>query len=236
MLPLGPVRRRQLVREVAALKPPVAEGLPITPDTTSIDAMDDMVPRSERGVPRATYDRNKWIPAPPVFPVELPRDAWAAEYGRVFSEIPGKRRQDRKAAARLAGVLSDMHDEIYRMLPAQLAFIHMPAPRLSPLPLCLSAWQAGGDRMERLRALTLADAPGAQQPAIVDAFASERLGDGLRVQCRISDVIMLCYAFRVDDLATDLRVFAGCPDQERLLRMLPDADELVRNAWVAATG
>jgi hypothetical protein len=214
----------------------VAEGLPITPDTTSINAMDDMVPASERGVPRAKYDRNVWIPAPPVFPAELPRDAWAAEYGRVFAEIPGKRRQDKKAAARLAGVLRDMHDEIYRTLPAQLTFIHMPAPRLSPVPLCLSAWQAGGDRTERLRALTLADAPDALQPPIVDVFATERLGDGLRVQCRLPAAIMLCYAFRVDDLATDLRVFTGCPDQERLLRLLPDADELVRNAWVAAVG
>jgi hypothetical protein len=208
--------------------------LPITPDKTSIDAMDDNILRSERGVPQASYDRNIWIPTPRVFPPEMPRNMWATEYGRVFTEIPGRRRQDKKAAARLAVVLAELHNEIYRTLPAHLAFIHMPTPRANPLPLCLSVWQSGGDRTERLRALCMADAPDAQAPPIVDAFSTDRLGEGLRVQVRADDVIMLYYAFRVDDLATDLRVFAGIPDQERLNRMLPDADELVRNAWVAA--
>ncbi|HEY2793298.1 MAG TPA: hypothetical protein VGJ28_13115 [Micromonosporaceae bacterium] len=198
--------------------------------------MDETILRSERGVPRANYDQKKWIPAVPVFPAEFTRDQWAFEYGREFSKIPGKRRQDKKAAARLASVLTELHHEIYTTLPAQLAFIHMPAPRINPLPLCLSTWQAGGDRTERLRALTMADAPDAQQPPIVEAFSTERLGNGLRVQVRADGVLMLYYAFRVDELETDMRIFAGVPDQQRMDLMLPDADELVRNSWVARTG
>jgi hypothetical protein len=73
-------------------------------------------------------------------------------------------------------------------------------------------------------------------PPVVDTFTTDRLGDGLRVRCHLDGVIMLYYAFRVDDLATDLRVFAGCPDEDRLGRMLPDADELVRNTSIAAAG
>jgi hypothetical protein len=61
--------------------------------------MDDTIASSDRGVARATYDRNVWIPCPPVFPAEMPSEAWATEYGQVFSAIPGKRRQDRKKAA-----------------------------------------------------------------------------------------------------------------------------------------
>ncbi|HEY7173327.1 MAG TPA: hypothetical protein VH442_00285 [Micromonosporaceae bacterium] len=196
--------------------------------------MDDMIARSERGAARAEYDRNVWIPCPPVFPAEMPREAWATEYGRAFSAIPGKRRQDRKKATLLADVLADLHSEIYRNLPAQLAFIHMPAPTMSPLPLCMSTWQQGDERTARLRALAMADVEGALEPPTVDEFHTDKLGEGIRVVHRRPGVTMLNYAFRVDDLATDVRIFAGCPDSERLRRMLPDADGLVHQTWVAA--
>jgi hypothetical protein len=195
----------------------------------------DTIESSEHGVPRAQYDKDVWIPCPPRFPTELPLDQWAIGYGRLFTQIPGKRRQDRKMAASLTSVLRDLHDAIYRTLPAQLAFIHMPEPRMLPLPVCMSAWQLGAERTVRLLALTHADNPEALEPPIVEEFRTDRLGDGLRVQCRLPDVIMLSYAFRIEELETDLRVFAGCPDQGRLQRMLPDADELVRQTWVATT-
>jgi hypothetical protein len=70
---------------------------------------------------------------------------------------------------------------------------------------------------------------------IIDQFRTEKLGTGLRVLLHLpvegsagEVYAALSYAWRIEDLHTDLRIFTVCRDLGRLERAIPDIDELTR--------
>lgn len=79
------------------------------------------------------------------------------------------------------------------------------------------------------------------EPPIIEAFATEHLGEGLRTlrYCSFDPgpdhppspgalYATLGYAWRVDEHDTDVRLFSSCPDLARLIQIIDDVDFLAR--------
>lgn len=103
---------------------------------------------------------------------------------------------------------------------------------------------SGTPRRERdaaLRELTGTDDPEAVAPPVVQSFATEHLGEGLRTlrYCPFDPgpdhppapgaiYAALNHAWRVDECDTDVRLFTSCPDLARLIQIVDDVDTLAR--------
>lgn len=183
---------------------------------------------------RVEYDISVWVPCPPVFPPGYDRDRWAQECAAAFWQRPGLTYSDMDVAL-LAARLAKIHEDTYGHIPCHLAFIHLPDPRLAPLPVYVASWKSEGDRDEQLRAMTHAGDPEAIRAPIIDEIATGSLGTGLRVLLHLpaeddpnAMYGALSYAWRVDKQQTDLRIFTVCPDLGRLQRAIPDIDQLAQ--------
>jgi hypothetical protein len=133
----------------------------------------------------------------------------------------------------LAARLSGIHESTYGHIPCHLAFIHLPDPRLTPLPVYLGIWEQERDREGQLRALTRADDTDTARPPIVDPFSTAGLGSGLRTlrhKQRDSGSLYaaLRYAWRSEKHETDLQLWASCDDLGRLQRAIGDIDDFAR--------
>ena len=180
------------------------------------------------------YDIAVWVPCPPAFPPGYDRESWAQACAAAFWKRPDLAYTDMDIAL-LAARLSEIHQDTYGHIPCHLAFIHLPDPRLTPLPVYLATWKAEGDRDEQLHAMTHASDPAVVRAPVIDQFRTEKLGTGLRVLLHLSvegseDEICaaLSYAWRIENRQTDLRIFTVCRDLGRLQRAIPDIDELAR--------
>jgi hypothetical protein len=118
---------------------------------------------------------------------------------------------------------------------AHQIFLHLPTPRMMPLPVGLGIWKTYGDRAEHVRHMVGADDPNVAEPPVVEDFATEQLGSGLRCLRYIRNsldpanlIVALNYAWRVDDLDTDYRLFASTADLGRLVGYIGDIDNLAR--------
>ena len=183
---------------------------------------------------KVAYDIAVWVPCPPAFPPGYDRDRWARECAAAFWKRPGLTYTDMDVAL-LADRLSGIHRDTYGHVPCHLAFIHLPDPRLMPLPVYLATWKPEGERDEQLRALTHADDPAAVRPPIIDEVRTANLGSGLRVLLHLpvegdpaAIYGALSYAWRVEEHPTDLRIFTVSRDLGRLQRAIPDIDGLAR--------
>ena len=116
--------------------------------------------------------------------------------------------------------------------------IHLPNVDVAPLPVCVAVWQAVNDRETQLRELVHAEEPEAVETPLVEPVTTEQLGTGLQSQYlqrfaqgnELTGVVN--YAWRVEELETDLRVFTACGDLGRFQAAMPDIDELGRNISV----
>ncbi len=195
---------------------------------------DDVPELSSQSRANVDYDAGKWIPCPPAFPPGYDREQWARTFAEAYSRRPGLSPTEQQIAT-LASQLSYIHQYTYGNVACHLAFIHLPDPRLSPMPVFMATWLARGDRDAQLRHLTNADDPGATQPPYVTEFATTMLGTGLKVlryglqEDGSGDMFAaLNYAWRVDQYQTDLRIFASSADLGRLQQAVPDIDELAQ--------
>lgn len=190
---------------------------------------------SKRGWISVEYAQNVWIPCPPVFPDGFDRDSWASLYAEEWWSASGREHGDREVKL-LARTLAEIHDYAYANLDMQRGFIHLPSLGLVPLLVSFGIWEAVGDRTAQLRILTHADDPESIQPPLVDEFATDRLGPGLKALCytRKGEIITghLSYAWRSEEYATALRMFTGCPDLGRLQRAIPDMEQLARGVAI----
>jgi hypothetical protein len=192
---------------------------------------------SQTGWAKVDYDKTRWIPVPPVMPDGYDTDHWAQEFAMIWWDMSGRKPRVTDVAT-LAARLAWIGENTYGNIPCHQAFIHLPDPRLVPLPVYLAVLAAHGERTARLRSLTVADIAGIK-PSIVDDFPTDRLGDGLRVLRYFADQdspprqqaidVQLSYAWRSEEFETDLRLFTASPDLGRLQRAIPDIDELARH-------
>jgi hypothetical protein len=195
---------------------------------------------STTGWAKVDYDRRLWIPCLAYMPDDYDTARWAREFSAAWWSMSGLPHTENDMA-RLEAQLAEIRDSTYGHILCNLAFIHLPDPRLDPLPVFLAILQARGERDTQLRSLTLVEDPSAVRPAIVEEFRTDRLGSGLRVmryctegplEASASDppeiYAGLSYAWRSEQFQTDLRLFTACPDLGRLQRAIPDIDDLAR--------
>jgi hypothetical protein len=194
----------------------------------------DVLELSSRSRANVDYDVAKWIPCPPAFPPGYNLEQWARTFAEAFSKRPGMSPAEQQIAG-LAAQLTYIHQYTYGNVACHLAFIYLPDPRLAPMPVFMATWQARGDRDMQLRRLANADDPDATQPPFVSDFSTRLLGTGLKVLRYGTQVdgsgdifAALNYAWRIEKLDTDLRIFASSADLGRLQQAMPDIDELAQ--------
>lgn len=189
---------------------------------------------SRKGWIQVDFNRDIWIPCPPIFPDGMDRESWAAAYSRAWWDSTGRKNLKREIGL-LAETLSAIQENAYRLLRCHLAFIHLPDPAMAALLVCFAVWPALGERESQLRMLARADDPVAMKPPIVTDFPTEPLGDGLKVlyyQRSAEDestiIGSLNYAWRSEEHETDVRLFTSCPDLGRLQAAMAHIDDLAR--------
>ena len=195
------------------------------------------------GWPEVDYDPATWIELPRIWCEQTWPDhrAWARDIAEGCwgdsGLVPGEHEVDNLALTLAMFVERERPEE----MPNQDIFFHLPDPRLMPLQVYLDVWDVEGERDAMLRELTWADDPGAVEPPITEAFATEHLGEGLRTlrYCPFDPgpdhppapralYATLSYAWRVDEHDTDVRLFSSCPDLARLIQIVDDVDSLAR--------
>jgi len=201
---------------------------------------------SEKGWATVDYPRQLWIPCLAAMPEGYDTDRWARDFSAAWwsmSSMPHGENELRRLETQLAYI----RENTFGQLPCQLAFIHLPDPRLNPLPVYLAILAASGERTARLRSLAGADDLSTIRPPIVEEFSTDRLGSGLRVLRHFTDdpgvpapaddetpeiYGGLAYAWRSEEYQTDLRLFTATPDLGRLQAAIADIDELARRISV----
>ena len=201
---------------------------------------------STQGWATVDYERTLWIPNVPALPDGCDTSRWARDFAAAWWSMSGLPHGENEIA-RLEAQLACIRDGTYGHLPCHLAYIHLPDPRMDPLPVFLAILAMDGPRDAHLRLLTSADDPSAVRPPIVEEFSTDRLGTGLRVLRYFAGepgaagsadgsppgiCAGLSYAWRSEQHATDLLLFTASPDPGRLERAIPDIDELARQISV----
>jgi hypothetical protein len=130
---------------------------------------------SKKGWAKVAYNKTIWIPMLAGLPAGYDREPWAREFAAVFWAMSGLP-HGKSDETRLATALAYLHEHTYGHVPCHLAFIHLPDPRMLPLPVHLGIWESVNERNEHIRMLTNADDPQAIERPIVDEFRTENLG------------------------------------------------------------
>lgn len=128
-----------------------------------------------------------------------------------------------------------IREDLYKSWLGQYLYFYMGPPRFRPLPVMLGVWQMVQERDEQLRLLAGYNTVDLVEPPILEDFSTEHLGTGIKVWCvqrqekhRRRVVALLGYAFRNEELETDLHLKAMCPDLGWLQGAMPHIDEFVR--------
>jgi hypothetical protein len=128
-----------------------------------------------------------------------------------------------------------IREDLYKSWLGQYLYFYMGPPRFRPLPVMLGVWQMVQERDEQLKLLAGYDTVDLVEPPILEDFSTEHLGTGIKVWCvqrqekhRRRVVALLGYAFRNEELETDLHLKAMCPDLGWLQGAMPHIDEFVR--------
>lgn len=203
---------------------------------------------SEKGWAKVDYQRTLWIPCLAAMPDGYDTGRWARDFSAAWWSLAGLPHGENELM-RLETQLAYIRDNSVGHLPFHMAFIHLPDPRLDPLPVYLAILAARGERAAELRVLTLADDPLAVRPPIVEEFTTDRLGSGLRVLRYFTEAgpgvplvpaegetpevyAGLSYAWRSEQYETDLRLSTATHDLGRLQAAIGDIDELARQISV----
>jgi hypothetical protein len=128
-----------------------------------------------------------------------------------------------------------IREDLYKSWLGQYLYFYMGPPRFRPLPVMLGVWQMVQERDEQLKLLAGYNTVDLVEPPILEDFSTEHLGTGIKVWCvqrqekhRRRVVALLGYAFRNEELETDLHLKAMCPDLGWLQGAMPHIDEFVR--------
>jgi hypothetical protein len=128
-----------------------------------------------------------------------------------------------------------IREDLYMGWLGHYLYFYMGPPKFRPFPVMLGVWQMEDERDEQLKLLAGFNTVDLVEPAILEDFYSEHLGTGTKVWCvqrqeqhRRRVVGLLGYAFRNEDLETDLHLKAMCPDLGWLQAAMPHIDEFVR--------
>src|ERR1700760_2637099 len=193
---------------------------------------------SKKGWPKIAYDKGVWIPCPaPDEGDQTRNERWASDYATEWWEVSGLK-HGKKQVRNMDKGLMEIVQGFYATQPCHSAVLHMPNVDVLPLPVMVATWEAAGDADSQLRSLVHADEPEAVETPLVEPFTAEKLGTGLKSQYlqkfhRGSELTgVVNYAWRVEDMETDVRVFTASGDLGRLQAAMPDIDQLTNTISV----
>jgi hypothetical protein len=153
----------------------------------------------------------------------------AHEYAQIAQALGGL------PEAEAASAMLEMREDLYLHWPGHYLYFYMGPPRQRPLPVMLGVWQMTGERDEQLRMLAGYETEDLVEPPVMEAFHTEHLGTGVKVWCaqkapsRSGAVVgLLGYAWRSEELETDMHLKAMCPDLGWLQGAMPGIDEFAR--------
>jgi hypothetical protein len=137
--------------------------------------------------------------------------------------------------AEAANAMLEMREDMYMNWPGHYMYFYIGPPRRRPLPVMLGVWKMTGERDEQLRMLAGYETEDLAEPPVIEAFATERLGPGVKVWCAQKSAHrrggidgLIGYAWRSEELETDLNLRAFCADLGWLQGAMPGIDEFAR--------
>jgi hypothetical protein len=179
------------------------------------------------------YDGNNWAMIPPPATTAEREQVIRplAETHAIIAKKFGGAPVDEAVKAML-----EIREDLYMNWPGHFLYFYMGPPRFRPLPVMLGVWQMTDERDEQLKLLAGYNTTDLVEPPILEDFPTEHLGSGVKVWCvqkapkRFSKAVagLLGYAFRNEELETDLHLKAMCPDLGWLQGAMPHIDEFVR--------
>lgn len=179
------------------------------------------------------YEYRDWALMPPT--------AEAAQFEKII--LPLARAHAITARKRGSGISEDyavkailtIREDLYKSWLGQFMYFYMGPPRYRPLPVMLGLWQRVGERDEQLRLLAGYNTTDLVEPPILEDFYTEHLGTGVKVWCvqkaekrRKAVVGLLGYAWRCEELETDLHLKTMCSDLGWLQAAMPAIEEFAR--------
>jgi hypothetical protein len=184
-------------------------------------------------VDEQAYDPVEWALLPP--PADTETAAKAVQFAHKFAYIA--QRLGGAPEAEAAKAMLEIREDLFMHWPGHYLYFYMGPPRRRPLPVMVGVWQMTGERDEQLRMLAGYDTEDLVEPPAVEGFSSEYLGFGVKVRCvqkgpkrRNTVVGLLGYAWRSEELETDLHMRALCPDLGWLEGATPAIDRFARAA------
>jgi len=128
-----------------------------------------------------------------------------------------------------------LREDLYMNWVGQYLYFYLGPPRYRPLPVMLGTWMMMDARAEQLPLLAGSNATDLVEPPIVEDFHTAHLGTGVKVLCvqktgrrRKSLAGLLGYAFRSEELETDLHLKTMCTDLGWLQAAMPGIEEFAR--------
>ncbi|HEV3382116.1 MAG TPA: hypothetical protein VG142_14210 [Trebonia sp.] len=184
-------------------------------------------------VDEQAYDPLEWPIFPPV--ISAKTEAKALQVAHHFAYMA--QRLGGVPEAEAAKAMLEIREDLFMHWPGHYLYFYMGPPRHRPLPVMVGVWQMTGERDEQLRMLAGYETEDLAEPPAMEAFSSEHLGFGVKVRCvqkgprrRGSLVGLLGYAWRSEELQTDLHMRALCPDLGWLEGATPGIDRFARAA------
>ncbi|ATL29687.1 hypothetical protein [Streptomyces formicae] len=188
--------------------------------------------------PHVDYDTDLWMQIP---------NSWAGtpwkgpkEWGRYMSDAwwgDTDLEPTRKDVKGLAATLRACAERFPASHPGFDVYLHLPDPRVMPLPVYVASVEADGEREETLRALVTTDDAALVEKPIVEDFTTEALGTGLRsLRYTQTDddrtiVAGVRYAWRHEAAGCDVVVIVAAPDPRRVLGAMDDVDAFA--GWIS---
>ena len=128
-----------------------------------------------------------------------------------------------------------IREDLYKAWLGQYLYFYMGPPRFRPLPVMLGVWHMMQERDEQLRLLAGYNTMDLVEPPVLEEFYTEHLGTGIKVWCvqkgekrRKAVVGLLGYAWRCEELETDLHLKTMCTDLGWLQGAMPGIEEFAR--------
>jgi hypothetical protein len=178
-------------------------------------------------------DPVEWALLPP--PADAETATTAVQFAHKFAYMA--QRLGGAPEAEAAKAMLEIREDLFMNWPGHYLYFYMGPPWRRPLPVMVGVWQMTGERDEQLRMLAGYDTEDLVEPPAAEAFSSEHLGFGVKVRCvqkgpkrRNAVVGLLGYAWRSEELETDLHMRAMCPDLGWLEGAAPAIDRFARAA------
>lgn len=187
------------------------------------------------------YDVDKWLWVPGAFgrgeKYSRPKK-WARAYAQALWELDEAGPDHDDQVKELALVLELFAKRQPTSSPGQQTYLYVPDPRRMPIPLYVQPLRWAEGEEPTLRELVRADEPDAVEKPVVDVFATEHLGEGLRTLRYFTDPgdnslqCALTYGWQLREHDFDLRLYTVNGAVGEMAVAAEDFDELARSVRI----